>query len=284
MRKAWLLLGLVKFEHTLFAFPFAVMSAFLAAKGMPSWRTLGYIALAMVGARTAAMGFNRIVDRAYDAANPRTQEREIPSGAVSLREATALVVVSAAAFIFAAYQLNWLALALSPVALLVILGYSYTKRFTSWSHIVLGLCLAIAPVGAWVAVRAEIGWPSLVLALAVVTWVAGFDIIYQCQDVDIDRRLGILSLPASFGIARALWIARGLHIIMLAVLLVLARLTGLGLPYLAGWLMVLMCLVYEHSLVRPSDLRRVNTAFFTLNGVVSLVLMGFTLADVLLEY
>jgi len=287
LRQSWrqlrLILEMIKFEHTVFALPFALMSALLAAGGWPSWNQLCWILVAMVGARSSAMAFNRLVDQEFDRLNPRTANRALPTGLLRRSQVWAFTLVSAGLLGLAAGMLNRLALALSPVALAVIWGYSYTKRFTNWSHLILGLSLSIAPVGAWIAVRGEFAWPPLVLAAAVVLWVAGFDVIYACQDVEFDRKMGLFSLPARLGLARALWVSRAFHLIMVGWLV---GLYWLGQPHL-GWLylvgvgVVAMLLTYEQGLVKPDDLSRVNAAFFTLNGFVSLGLLAFVAVDVL---
>lgn len=275
-------LELVKFSHTIFALPFALASMLIAASGFPDWRIFAWILVAMIGARTAAMGFNRIVDREIDALNPRTQNREIPAGKVSVTQASLLVGVSALLFVFAAWQLNNLALALSPLALMALFFYSYCKRFTHFAHFVLGLCLGIAPVGAWVAVRGTLDFAPCVLAAAVMFWVAGFDVIYATMDNDFDRAHGIHSLVQTLGISGALRAARLLHIGFIALLGIFGVLTQLSWPFYAGVLLIAGFLIYEHSLVDESDLRRVNAAFFTVNGVVSVVFLVIVAASVFL--
>ncbi|HVF10231.1 MAG TPA: UbiA-like polyprenyltransferase [Abditibacteriaceae bacterium] len=262
-------LELVKFSHTIFALPFALSSMLIAARGLPSLRIVGWILVAMVTARTAAMGFNRIVDRKIDAANPRTAGREIPAGKISVGQASTLVAVSASLFVVAAYQLNMLAFALALPALAILFFYSFCKRFTSWSHMVLGLCLGIAPIGAWIAVRARWEWEPLVLGAAVLFWVAGFDIIYATLDEEFDRKAGLRSMVQNLGIPGALLLARVLHLIFIALLFWFGRLVGLGVLYAAAIALIGLFLVYEHALVKPADLRRVNAAFFTVNGVIS---------------
>jgi 4-hydroxybenzoate polyprenyltransferase len=268
---------MIKFSHSVFALPFALASAAMAAGGRMPWRELPWIVLAMVGARSAAMGFNRLADQAIDARNPRTAARELPRGLLSRGEVWAFVMLSALALVGAAAMLNPLCLLLSPVALLIVLGYSYTKRFTSGSHLVLGLALGIAPVGAWLAVRARFDEAPVVLALAVLCWVAGFDTIYACQDVDFDRREGLRSLPARLGTHRALLAARLLHAAAVALLAALYLLVPLHPVYLGGVAAVAALLVYEHSLVSPDDFSRVNAAFFTVNGWISIGYLAFTL-------
>jgi 4-hydroxybenzoate polyprenyltransferase len=234
----------------------------------------------MVGARSAAMSFNRIVDARYDAMNPRTAQREIPTGKLTIGQTAAFMAAMAALFLFSAYQLNRLAFMLSPVALAIILGYSYTKRFTDYSHFVLGLSLAIAPVGAWIAVREEFHIVPILLGLAVLLWTAGFDIIYACQDIEFDKRVGLYSLPKRLGTARALALAALLHCGMIVILMVVFLTAHLGTIFLAGIALVSLLLLYEHSIVKPHDLSRVNAAFFNVNGMVSLLLMALTIVDV----
>jgi 4-hydroxybenzoate polyprenyltransferase len=267
---------MIKFSHSIFALPFALASAAVAAGGRMPWRELPWIVVAMVGARSAAMGFNRLADHAIDARNPRTAGRELPRGLVSRREVWAFVAFSALCLVGAAAMLNPLCLALSPVALVVVLGYSYTKRFTSLSHLALGLALSIAPVGAWLAVRGRFALAPIVIALAVLFWVAGFDTIYACQDVDFDRREGLRSLPARLGVRRALGVARALHMAAVALLAALYTLADLHPVYLLGVAAVAGLLLYEHSLVSADDLSRVDAAFFTVNGWISIGYLAFT--------
>jgi 4-hydroxybenzoate polyprenyltransferase len=269
---------MVKFSHSVFALPFALASAALAAAqdGLTP-AALGWIVVAMVGARSAAMGFNRLADQSIDARNPRTAGRELPVGRLTRGEVWLFVIVSAAALVLAAWRLNPLCLALSPVALAVIFGYSYTKRFTALSHVVLGLALAIAPVGAWIAVRGRFDLPPVLLGLAVLAWVAGFDIIYACQDVDFDRTAGLHSIPARLGVGRALFVSRGLHVLAVAVLAALFALVPLHAIYLAGVALVAVLLAFEHSLVREGDLSRVDAAFFTVNGWIGVGYLAFVL-------
>jgi 4-hydroxybenzoate polyprenyltransferase len=274
-------LEMIKFEHTLFALPFAFLGMLLAAEGWPSWRTVLWIVVAMVGARSAAMGFNRLVDRRIDAANPRTATRALPAGLVSPPAVTLFVAASAALLVLAAWQLNPLALALSPVALAILFLYSYTKRFTWASHLVLGLSLAGAPLGAWIAVRGDVAPAPFVLAAAVLLWVAGFDVLYALQDVDFDRRSGLFSIPARFGVVPALWISATLHALMLGLLALLPRLYPLGAGFWIGWTGCLLLIAYQHGIVRPNDLSRLNAAFFTSNGVLSLWLFATTAIDIL---
>ena len=286
MRRLRIILAMIRFEHTIFAMPFAVMSAFIAAKGFPKWGALAWIAGAMAGARSSAMAFNRLADARIDAENPRTQSRAIPAGLITKKAVAFFTAGSAVWFLFCAWMLNPLAFALAPLALAVVLFYSYSKRFTPLSHLWLGASLSIAPVGAWIAVRGEFHPLPLALALAVAFWVAGFDIIYACQDADFDKRRGLRSIPSRFGVRNALRISQTLHVLMVAALLfavppLAARHgTPLGLPYWIGCAAVAALLIYEHTLVKPNDLSRVNAAFFTMNGLVSLAFMAFCVADV----
>jgi 4-hydroxybenzoate polyprenyltransferase len=275
-------LRMIKFEHSVFALPFAFIGALLAAQGWPTGRQILWIVVAMAAGRSAAMAFNRIADRGYDARNPRTAQRELPTGQLSLAFAWAFTVVSAAALIFAAWQLNPLAFKLSPLVLAVLFFYSYTKRFTTLTHWVLGACLGMAPAGAWIAVRGSLDWQVLPLSLAVLCWVAGFDIIYACQDVEFDQKAGLFSLPARIGIRRALGAAKIMHALMLLLLGELAWLAGLGVLAFAGVAVTAALIAYEHSLVKADDLSRVNAAFFTVNGYISLLLLLFWGADILL--
>jgi 4-hydroxybenzoate polyprenyltransferase len=279
LRKVGIILEMIKFEHTVFALPFALLSALLAARGLPEWRTLGWIIVAMVGARSAAMAFNRIVDLHFDAMNPRTANRALPRGHLSVGQVVLFTIVSAAVFVLAAWQLNPLCFVLSPIALLWILAYSYTKRFTAFSHLWLGLSLGIAPVGAWLAVQGRFDIVPILLALAVMFWTAGFDIIYSLQDVEFDRRVGLRSLPQTLGEARALWVSRLMHVGMVVLLIVVGQVAQLHWGYYAGVAVVAGLIAYEQSLVKPNDLSRVNLAFFTLNGWVSILLLAFTVVD-----
>jgi len=273
-------LEMIKFEHTLFALPFAFLGAVLAAEGVPTWPQIIWITVAMVGARSAAMTFNRIIDLDFDAANPRTANRELPTGKLSIGFAWAFLFVSIAVFLLAAYSLNWLTFALSPVALLSVLGYSYAKRFTALSHLMLGWALAISPTAAWIAVRGTIDSEiPLLLSLVVLMWTAGFDVMYACQDHDFDREAGLRSIPARFGIKNSLWIARLFHLQAFIALLLLYFVSGLGWPALLGVLMVAALLFYQHTLVSAKNLSRMNAAFFTTNAFVSVILfISFSVA------
>ncbi len=265
---------MIKIEHTLFALPFAFLGAVLAANGLPSARQILWIIAAMVGARSAAMAFNRIADRSFDAKNPRTASRAIPAGLLSVGFVWAFTLASAGLFLLAAAMLNHMTLLLSPVALACVLLYSLTKRWTKFSHLVLGASLAIAPTGAWIAVRGEIGSPvPLLLSLVVLLWTAGFDVLYACQDYDFDRREGLKSIPARFGISRSLWIARALHAAAFLALVWLFVVTQLGPVAFAGVIATGALLVYQHRLVRADDLGRLNAAFFTTNAFVSVILL-----------
>ena len=270
----------IKIQHTVFALPFAVMSAFIAAGGLPKTEKLVWIVMCMVGARSAAMAFNRIIDARFDAKNPRTQGRAIPSGQVDESSYWLFLIAFSLVFIFSAGMLNQLALYLSPLALIIIFFYSLTKRFTVYSHFWLGLAISIAPVGAWVAIREEISFVSLLLGTAVVFWLVGFDILYSCMDVEFDRENNLKSIPQRFGVENALRIAfvsHGLMILFLAVLLKFVD--ELGILYSGGVIIVAGLLIYEHSLVRPDDLSQINIAFFNMNGVISIGLMFFVIAD-----
>jgi 4-hydroxybenzoate polyprenyltransferase len=279
------LLEMIKFSHTVFAFPFALMGATLAALASgqaPMAAQIGWICLAMVGARTAAMGFNRIIDARIDAQNPRTAGRPLPAGKVTLAESWLLVIVATAVLLLAAAMLNPLCLALAPVALGFFALYAYCKRFTSLAHVVLGLCLAAAPVGAWIALRGDIGWPVLVLGAAVLFWVAGFDIFYALQDVDFDRSKGLHSIPVCLGVKNAIILGKLFHGAMVALLLLLPLGLPLGWLYYAGIAVISALIAYEHQLVRPDDLTKLDTAFFNMNGYISVTIFAFTLADVLI--
>ncbi len=281
-RKIKIILDMIKFEHTIFALPFAIMSAFIASDGLPAPDKIGWILLAMVGARSCAMAFNRLADADLDELNPRTAARAIPAGRISKRAVWVFTIVSAALLVFAAYKLNPIAFALSPVALAVIVGYSYSKRWTFVSHLWLGLSISIAPIGTWIAIKGELDWPPMLLGLAILLWIGGFDIIYACQDFEFDRTYGLYSIPACFGKKRALQLSTTLHVMMVVALIGVTWLTNLGVLYLIGVGIVTILLVYEHAIVRPNDLSRVNLAFFTLNGIVSLVLMALSVADMLI--
>ncbi len=276
-------LEMIKWEHSIFALPFALTGAVLAANGWPSLRVLGWIVVCMVAARSAAMAFNRLADARLDAANPRTAMRALPAGVLSEKFVGGFVIVSIAVFVLGAAMLNRLTLELAPVALAVVLLYSYMKRVTRWSHIVLGLALGIAPAAAWIAVRGSLDARIVVLTGAVLLWVGGFDVLYACQDFEHDRKVGLNSVPQAFGVGPAFWIARAMHVGMLFLLCWLIVLFGLGKLAVLGVALVAILLLYEHSIVSPRDMRRMNAAFFTLNGIISVVFFGFIAADVLLR-
>jgi len=275
-------LEMIKWEHSIFALPFALCGAMLAANGWPSAHQLLWIVVAMVSARSAAMAFNRLADASIDAANPRTATRALPAGTLTPGFVTTFVLVSCGIFVLAASQLNRLTFWLSPVALAVLLLYSYTKRFTRWSHLVLGFALGIAPSAAWIAVRGSYDPRMLLLTAAVTFWVGGFDVLYACQDHDFDKEAGLHSIPRYVGIPNALWIARAFHLLMLFLLVSLVVAFGLGKFAMAGVAAVALLLAYEHSLVKHDDLSRLNAAFFTMNGVISVVFFAFVAADLLI--
>jgi 4-hydroxybenzoate polyprenyltransferase len=276
-------LEMIKWEHSVFALPFALCGAMLAAGGLPSARQLIWIVVAMVAARSAAMAFNRLADAAIDLANPRTRTRALPAGRLSPAFVMAFVVISSAVFVVAADQLNRLALWLSPIALAVLLLYSYTKRFTLWSHLVLGFALGMAPAAAWIAVRGSLDPRILLLTAAVTFWVGGFDVLYACQDLDFDRQTGLHSIPRYLGIRGALWVARGFHLGMAGLLVAVLIVFALGKLAACGVLVVLLLLLYEHSLVKPEDLSKLNAAFFTMNGMISVLFFFFVAGDLLLR-
>jgi 4-hydroxybenzoate polyprenyltransferase len=274
-------LEMIKWEHSVFALPFALCGAMLAAGGVPAWRPLAWIVVAMVSARSAAMAFNRLADATIDAANPRTSVRALPTGLLTPSFVSTFVIVSSAIFVLAASQLNRLTLMLSPVALAVLLLYSYAKRFTRWSHLLLGFSLGIAPAAAWIAICGSLDPRILLLTAAVTFWVGGFDVIYACQDAEFDRIYKLHSLPRHFGIHRALWVARIFHLIMLGLLVALIIAFDLGSLAVMGVIAVAGLLVYEHSLIQHDDLSKLNAAFFTMNGVISVVFFVFIAADLL---
>lgn len=277
-------LEMIKWEHSIFALPFALCGAMLAAGGFPSVRQFLWIVVAMVAARSAAMAFNRWADAAIDAANPRTSARALPAGHLSPAFVLTFVLISSAVFMLAASQLNRLALLLSPIALAVLLLYSYTKRVTRWSHLVLGFALGIAPSAAWIAVRGSLDPRILLLTAAVTFWVGGFDVLYACQDYEFDRQTGLHSIPRFLGIRSALWVARGFHVVMVGFLIALLIAFALGRIAAGGVGLVILLLLYEHSLVKANDLSRLNAAFFTMNGVISVLFFVFVAADLLLRH
>ncbi|MGI8670713.1 MAG: UbiA-like polyprenyltransferase [Aridibacter sp.] len=266
-------LEMIKFEHTLFSLPFAFLGAVLAANGLPTWWQILWITVAMVGARSAAMSFNRIADRQIDGENPRTANRELPTGKLSLNFAWAFMIASCLIFFLAAFMLNHLTLILSPIALISVLGYSYAKRFTSFAHLILGWALAISPTGAWIAVRGTLDSEiPILLSLLVMMWTAGFDVLYSCQDFEYDTQKGLRSIPARFGIKGALMIARLFHFQAFIVLVLLYLFTGLGWLALIGVIATGLLMIYQHTLVKPNDLSKMNAAFFTANAFVSVIL------------
>ena len=278
--KLFAILADIKIQHTVFALPFSVISAFIAAGGLPKTEKMIWVLVCMVGARSAAMAFNRIVDARFDKENPRTQSRALPSGLVDLKSYWLFLIVSSAIFIFAAGILNRLAFILSPLALGIVFFYSVTKRFTAYSHFWLGLAISIAPVGSWVAIREEISFISLLLGAAVVFWLIGFDILYSCLDVEFDRKSNLKSIPQKFGVERALRIAFASHCLMILFLLVLLFFASkLGVLYLVGVVIVSGLLYYEHSLINSGDLSKINIAFFNINGIISIGLMTFVIID-----
>ena len=284
LRNARIALEMIKWEHSVFALPFALCGAMLAARGVPTLHQLLWIVVAMVSARSAAMAFNRLADASLDAANPRTQARALPAGELTPNFVRNFVGLSSLVFVIAAFELNRLAFLLSPVALAIILLYSYTKRWTRWSHLVLGLSLGIAPAAAWIAVRGSLDSRILLLTAAVTFWVAGFDVLYACQDYAFDEQAGLHSIPRYSGIARSLWIARSLHLIMLVLLALLIFAFGLGPLSTIGVAAVFLLLGYEHSLVSKDDLSKLNAAFFTMNGVIAVVFFIFLALDLTLRH
>lgn len=285
--KVTTLLEMIKFSHTVFAFPFALMGAALAALASgrpPTVAQVLWICLAMVGARTAAMGLNRIIDARIDADNPRTAGRALPAGKLQPGEAWLMVAVAVGLMLFAAAMLNLLCLALAPVALGFFVLYAYCKRFSALAHVVLGICLAAAPIGAWIALRGDVGWPVLVLGLAVLLWVTGFDIFYALQDVDFDRARGLHSVPVRLGVKNAILLAKLLHGGMIALLLALPAGLPLGPWYYAGVAVISAMIAYEHQLVKADDLSRLDAAFFNMNGYISVTIFAFTLIDVLTRW
>jgi 4-hydroxybenzoate polyprenyltransferase len=283
LRSIRITLEMIKWEHSVFALPFALTGAMLAAHGWPSWSKIGWIILCMISARSAAMAFNRWADADLDAANPRTRMRAIPAGLLTRNFAAGFTVVMSALFLFGAWRLNRLTLILSPVILAVLFLYSYTKRFTRWSHLFLGLALGLAPTGAWIAIRGSLDPRILVLTAAVLFWVAGFDVLYACQDEAHDRTAGLLSIPATLGLVPAFWIARTMHLLMLGLLVWLAVLFHLGPIAAIGIVAVAALLLWEHTLVSPRDLTRLNAAFFTMNGVIAVIFFVFVAADLLIR-
>jgi len=281
LRSTRVTLEMIKWEHSIFALPFALTGAMLAANGWPTLRVLGLIILCMVAARSAAMAFNRLVDAKLDAANPRTAMRALPAGQLSAGFVMAFTIVASCLFLLGAALLNRLTLECAPFALTVVLAYSYMKRLTRWSHLVLGLALGIAPAAAWIAVRGTFAPRAALLTAIVILWVGGFDVLYACQDFEHDRKVGLFSVPATFGLEGAFWIARTMHLAMISLLFVMVHIFGLGPIALAGMCLVVLLLAYEHSIISPRNLTRMNAAFFMLNGIISVVFFVSVAADVL---
>ncbi|ANS74863.1 4-hydroxybenzoate octaprenyltransferase [Paenibacillus yonginensis] len=282
-RKIGIFLQMIKFEHTLFALPFAFMGALLGAVAMkdsfPTWAQIGWVLLAMFGARSAAMGLNRLIDRVSDGKNPRTKGRAIPAGLLRISEVLIFIIVSFVLLFWAASELNPLALKLLPIAVVMLVVYSYTKRFTWLCHVVLGFTIALAPLGGWVAVTGKVDLTAFVLFVTIAFWVAGFDVIYACQDIEFDQKEGLYSIPSRFGVRRSLIIAKAFHIITAVGFVSLLLLAHLGWWYIGGIVIALLILFYEHHIVTPKDLSRLQTAFFTMNGALSIVVFCFTLID-----
>jgi 4-hydroxybenzoate polyprenyltransferase len=276
-------LEMIKFSHTLFALPFAFTGALLAARGLPSAAQIFWILLAMIGARTAAMGLNRLIDADIDARNPRTATRAIPAGLLSKGSVALFIFISLLLLLFAAYRLNPLCLQLSPLAVFFLLLYSYCKRFTALAHVVLGICLAAAPIGAWIAIRGDVTLPPLLLGAAVMFWVAGFDILYALQDLEFDRQAGLHSIPVKLGVSGSLWLARIFSVAMIALLVWLCVSEALGIAFICGIVAVTILLAYEHWLLRDGDLSRLDLAFFTMNGYVSIIILVATAAEIFLS-
>ncbi len=282
LNKITTLLEMIKFSHTIFAFPFALMGvvlASLASGALPSFGQVVWICVAMVGARSGAMGLNRLIDAKIDAENPRTAERHIPAGQVSIFEAVCFIAVSLTVLLIAAWMLNPLCFYLTPIAIGCFVLYAYCKRFTHYAHLVLGICLAAAPIGAWIALRGDLGWSVFALGLAVLFWVAGFDIFYALQDYDYDVERGLHSIPSKLGVKKSFWLAELFHFLMVFFLLLVYPGSGLGVIYLLGVAVVAGMLLYEHSLIKPGDLSKLDAAFFNMNGYISVTIFVFTLVD-----
>ncbi|MBF0564309.1 MAG: UbiA family prenyltransferase [Nitrospirae bacterium] len=274
-----LYLRMIKFSHSIFALPFAFTSAILAYGGIPALRQVLWITVAMVGARSAAMGMNRVIDRKIDALNPRTKNREIPLGVIGVGEAAVFIVVSLAVLVYAAYNLNYLCFKLSPLAIGILFFYSFTKRFTWLSHVVLGVAISFAPIGAWIAVKGTFSLSITPLVLAVVFWLAGFDTLYGLNDLEFDKQHGLFSIPRRFGKEKAIMIARGFHILTWALLILNGLVFELGLFYYTGIVIVTFFLFYEHYIIKPNDLSRLNMAFFNMNGYISVTIFVFVLLE-----
>lgn len=287
MRKLGIFLQMIKFEHTIFALPFAFMGSLLGAvtinHSLPTWAQIGWVLMAMFGARSAAMGLNRLIDRASDAKNPRTANRAIPAGLLKISEVMIFIIASFALLFWASSQLNSLSMKLLPIAVVMLVLYSYTKRFTWLCHVVLGLTIALAPLGGWVAVTGKVDAAAWVLFGTIVFWIAGFDIVYACQDVEFDTKEGLKSIPVRFGVANSLKIAQAFHILTAVGFIGLLILSELGWWYIAGMVIAYLILFYEHYIVSPADLSRLQTSFFTMNGVLSIVVFSFTLIDLVVQ-
>ncbi|AWV34793.1 UbiA-like polyprenyltransferase [Paenibacillus sp. FSL R7-0048] len=287
-KKIGIFLQMIKFEHTVFALPFAFMGALLGSVVMfgtlPTWSQIGWIVVAMFGARSAAMGLNRLIDRISDAKNPRTAGRAIPAGLLKIGEVVIFIGISFFLLFWAAFKLNPLSAKLLPIAVFLLVIYSFTKRFTWACHLILGLTIALAPLGGWVAVTGSVNWTSMVFYFTIVFWTAGFDVIYSCQDVEFDLKEGLKSIPVRFGVQGALFIARVFHILTAIGFVSLLFMTDLSWWYVAGMIIAYIILFYEHYIVSPSDLSRLQTAFFTMNGVLSIVVFSFTLIDLVVQF
>ncbi|WP_248548491.1 UbiA-like polyprenyltransferase [Paenibacillus odorifer] len=287
-KKIGIFLQMIKFEHTVFALPFAFMGALLGSVVMfgtlPTWSQIGWIIVAMFGARSAAMGLNRLIDRISDAKNPRTAGRAIPAGLLKIGEVVIFIGISFFLLFWAAFKLNPLSAKLLPIAVFLLVIYSFTKRFTWACHLILGLTIALAPLGGWVAVTGSVNWTSMVFYFTIVFWTAGFDVIYSCQDVEFDLKEGLKSIPVRFGVQGALFIARVFHILTAIGFVSLLFMTDLSWWYVAGMIIAYIILFYEHYIVSPSDLSRLQTAFFTMNGVLSIVVFSFTLIDLVVQF
>lgn len=287
-KKIGIFLQMIKFEHTVFALPFAFMGALLGSEvvnnTLPSWAQIGWVLLAMFGARSAAMGLNRLIDRVSDAKNPRTAGRAIPAGLLKMGEVLIFIIVSFVLLFWAAAELEPLALKLLPIAVVMLVFYSYTKRFTWLCHVVLGLTIALAPLGGWAAVTGKVDWTAIIFFATITFWIAGFDIIYACQDVEFDKKEGLHSIPVRFGVAKSLKIAQAFHILTALGFIAMLLMTDLGWWYIAGMIIAYLILFYEHHIVSPGDLSRLQTAFFTMNGVLSIVVFSFTLIDLVVRH
>ena len=270
---------LIKFSHSVFALPFAFTAAIIAAEGIPTFHQIIWITVAMIGGRSGAMGMNRIIDKKIDALNPRTKDRELPRGVIKTSEAFTFTLVAFGFLVLAAYKLNPLCFKLSPLVLMVLFTYSYTKRFTWLCHVVLGIALSLAPLGAWIAVRGTLDYDILPLSLAIIFWVAGFDTLYGLQDMDFDKKHNLFSIPSIFGIKTSLWVARIFHLITIGLLLSLMPIFSLSVLYLTGVAIAFALLLYEHMLVKPDDLSKLNMAFFNMNGYISVTVFVFTLLN-----